>query len=446
MKSSLSIKILFLAVSVFLSLSAVSGFGYDAGEPLPNVTGMEIYNVTGLSTTEKRNSGELIYSGLNGTASINQTDPGNYRFSFEVTNQGASTWYLNSSDVMEHRNVNDAWPLEEVYYEISPDKYFGGGLSEGTVSWSTGDQTSLDVGESLYAEYIVNIPEETANYSQEFFVNDSTSRAGSRDSHKLEINHVGRLNVTMFEPPNNTVYQINKTFDVNATVECLEGLCGDVNSTPRYNTSSGMVPVPETISSPFYITRKVSSGCENLSAGEKCRLQWLINATGEEGENYLMDVNSSSATYDVLNFSDSNDSLIGLNSFIVMGLNWTKIEFGYIDPGQQDAVARCNDPLQNCSYNVVVENYSVGIDNLWIKGTDLVSENNSDYRIGVTNMSYSLENNISTEKTITSTYSKVASNLDPGTILSTFYWLDMPQGLIEDWYTGQITFKANNTG
>lgn len=425
--------------------AGVTGFGYDSGEPLPNVTDYRIYDVTGLSTTEKRNSGELVHQGLNETAILNHSSTSEYRFSFTVENDGASEWLINSSDEMEHRNVDNAWNLQEAYYNITSDLFFGGDLTDGNLVWDTSNQGSLEVGEQLEAEYILDLPAEDAELSQEFFVNDSKSGAGSRDYHNLRINELGELNVTMYEPPNNTVYQVNRTFDFNVSVGCSGGSCGDISMTPRYNTSSGKVPIPETENEPFYITNQAqSSNCDNLSAGEECWKQFLVNATGEEGDRFDVDVNTTSS-YDKIGEEISNESLIGLNSFILMGLNWSQTDFGYIDPGQRDQPAECN-VYSNCSYNIVIENYSIGVDNLWVKGSDLISEQDPSYNIPIQNVSYSLNNDIDDENHLDEEYSHVASDLEPGTVLSSFYWLDVPFGIVTGQYSGQLTFKANNTG
>lgn len=439
-----STKILYTAFLTVILVSTVSGFGYDSGEPLPNVSQMKVYDVTGLSTTDKRTSGQLIHTGLNETIIINQTEQKTYRFSFEVANRGASTWYLNSSDTMIHEPVEDTWKLEDVYYNITSNLFFGGNLSQNTLNWDTEQQGSLEVGEKLYAEYIIQIPHIQQNESREFFVNDSDSFSGSQDFHRLKVNRLGRLNVTMHEPPNNTVYQVNRTFDVNATIECLEGRCGDVTATPRYNETSSRSVIQPAESSPFYITDSASEGCSNMISGEKCRVLWAVNATGSEGSRYTIDVNASSS-YSEIEEQNSSKNLIGLNSFILMGLDWETIDFGYIDPGEQDQMSKCTD-YSNCSYDVVIENYSVPVDNLWVKGTNIVSQEDSEYAIGISNMSYSLTNDISTEKPVEKSYTKVASDLSPGTVLSTFYWLDVPTGIITGQYTGQITFKANNSG
>ncbi len=444
MKHFSATKLFSAAFMVLILASVASGFGYDSGEPLPNVSQLKVYDVTGISSTEKRTSGTLIHTGLNQTVTINQTQQRTYRFSFEVANRGASTWYLNSSDTMIHEPVNDGWSLEDVYYNITSNLFFGGNLSQNTLNWDTGQQGSLEVGEKLYAEYILQIPHIDQNKSQQFLVNDSNSSAGSRDFHRLKVNRLGKLNVTMHEPPNNTVYQVNRTFDVNATIECLEGKCGDVNATPRYNTTTSRSVIPSTESSPFYITGSASSGCSNMSAGETCRMLWGVNATGSEGSRYTIDVNASSS-YSEIDEKNSSKSLVGLNSFILMGLDWETVDFGYIDPGEQDQRSKCTD-YSNCSYDVVIENYSVPVDNLWVKGTDLISQEDSDYSIGISNMTYGLTNDISYEKPVSNSYTKVASDLSPGTVLSTFYWLDVPTGIITGQYTGQITFKANKSG
>lgn len=437
------LRAVFAAITLLSAVSLASGFGYDSGEPLPNITQYRVYDVTGLSTTEKRSSGELIHSGLNETVTINQQSPGEYRFSFRVTNEGASTWYLNSSDQMFHENVPDTWNRQQTYYNISTDTFFGGNLSDNRINWDTGQGGSVDVGENLYAEYIVEIPEQDYSLQQQFFVNDSDSGAGSRDFHRLEVTELGQIDVEMHEPPNNTVYQINKTFDVNATVTCTGGFCGDIYADARYNTSDSREIIPSSENTPFYTKNFFTGNCDGMTSGEECRAVWLVNATGEEGSRYTIDVNATS-NYTEIPETTSNRSLVGLNSFILMGLTWNTTNFGYIDPGEEDKPGLCNI-WSTCSYDVVIENYSIPVDDLWIKGSDLISQEDSSYNIGINNMSWSLQNDTSTSEPVQETYNHVASDLSPGTVLSTFYWLDAPTGIVQGQYTGQITFKANNS-
>ena len=420
-------------------------FGYDPGDPLPNVTDYRVFDVSGLSTSEKRDSGQLVHSGLNETVDIDKLSQGDYRFSFEVTNEGASTWQLTSQDELFHDNVPDTWTREQTYYNTSGSTFFGGNLSGNTINWDAGQGGSVDVGQKLYAEYIVEVPEQDYNLQQQFLVNDSESGAGSRDFHRLKVKDLGNLDVEIHEPPNNTVVQINKTFDINATATCSGGFCGDINADPRYNESGARTVIRTSTDDPFRVQNFFTGNCDDVSSGEKCRLVYLVNATGTEGSRFNLDVNVSS-NYTKIPQASSNNSLVGLNSFILMGLNWSVTNFGYVEPGAVDQPAVCSVASFCPTYNVVIENYSIPVDALWVKGSDLISQENPAYEIGIGNVSYSLINDSTTSEPIRKSYRRVATDLAAGTILPTYYWLDVPTGIVQSQYSGQITFKANNSG
>jgi hypothetical protein len=114
---------------------------------LPNVTGYRVFDVSGLSTSEKRDSGQLVHSGLNETVNIDKLSQGDYRFSFTVINEGASTWQLTSQDELFHDNVPDTWTRKQTYYNASGSTFFGGNLSGNRINWDTSQGGSVDVGQ-----------------------------------------------------------------------------------------------------------------------------------------------------------------------------------------------------------------------------------------------------------------------------------------------------------
>lgn len=434
-----------VAAAFSTSSSAASTFGYEPGNPLPNVTSYRVFDVSGLSAPEKRTSGSLVHSGLNKTVGIDKLSSGSYRFSFGIENQGASTWSLAPEDQLFHDNVPNDWTRQQTYYNVSGETFFGGDFTNARINWDTSQGGSVDVGEKLHAQYIVSIPEEDYSLQQEFFVNDSDPGVGSNDLHRLEVTDLGNLGLELHEPPNRTVAQIDKNFDINATVRCSNGFCGDILANPRYNDSGSRRIIDSSSGDPFVLQEFYSGNCSNLKSGEKCRLVYLTNATGNEGSRFRIDVNASS-NYTEIPDSSSNQSIIGLNSFILMGLNWSVTNFGYAPPGTENKPAVCMVKSICPTYNVIIENYSTSVDALWVKGSDLVSQENSDYEIGIRNVSYSLVNDSETSEPVKNSYRRVKTDLSSGTVLPTYYWLDVPRGIIQSQYSGQITFKANNSG
>jgi len=103
---------------------------------------------------------------------------------------------------------------------------------------------------------------------------------------------------------------------------------------------------------------------------------------------------------------------------ILINTSWDAMDFGLLDPGDQNQPAKGNN---NLSYNITVPEESNLVDNLWIKATDLVSELRSDnYSIRAENMSYSFQNDVETSESISNSYQSVKSDINPGTVLNTF--------------------------
>jgi hypothetical protein len=68
-----------------------------------------------------------------------------------------------------------------------------------------------------------------------------------------------------------------------------------------------------------------------------------------------------------------------------------------------------------------------------------------NYSIGAGNLSYSFENDSGTSNNISNKYETIRSDIDPGTVLNTFFWIDVPIGIYRGGYTGTMYFKANST-
>ena len=435
----------FLAVMLVVPISSASSFGDGVNEPLPNLTEISVYNVSGLSVSEKETGGELLSSGLNSTLKINQKEAANeYRFTFKFTNEGENSWEINSSDQLYHEGLDTSWTVNKIWYNISQD-YDGGSFSNGKLEWNTSEGGTLNPGETMYAKYLVDTSLDNSNfYSLNFLLNDTSENAGSQDYHELDINKLGDLTVTLEDPPNDTVVTQNKTFLVNATIDCTNGECGEVNASTRYNeTTITNTLIPEGSGKPFHTVNSNIKTCSaDLKKSESCQITWDVNATGDLESYHDVDVNVSSS-FSKVAAENSSDNTVQINMAILINTSWDTTDFGLLDPGQQNQPA---DGNQNLMYNITVPSESNPVDNLWIRATDLVSDlKPENYSIGAGNLSYSFENDSGTEKSISDTYSSVKSNVSPGSVLNTFFWLDVPTGIYRGGYNGTLYFKANST-
>lgn len=417
---------------------------YTVGEATPRLElqNIAIYNITGLSSSEKKSEGRIIDQGLNKTFQITQSaDTASLRYDFNLTNTGTANWTLESEDQLKHEGVDTEWSTDQIWYNLSGE-ITGGSFSSGTVFWDAsngGTLTTKGQDSSMNASYTVDtLLESSKTYDQNFLVNDTSENVYDQDFHVLEAQRAGKIDVDLLNPPNQTLLPQNETFYMTANVTCNEGECGQVNGTPRYNGSEGQKIIPSD-GRPFRVESVNRDGC-NLNDTQECTLNWTVNATADTETYHLLDVNVSSEFSNEDTASEGHEVEVDL--LVLLSLSWDTLDFGFLDPGLEDRPAEGNDAL---AYNVTVPDDSKPVDDLWIKGTDLISEENPDYSIGITNVSYALQNDIEDTNTIFSEYTNVTSDIKPGTVLNTFYWIDVPFGMTESGYNGTLTFKANVT-
>lgn len=439
------LSLILILVLFSISVSSATSFGTGVNEPLPNLTQISVYDVTGLSVSEKETQGTLVTSGINSTLTVNQQQSQReYRFSFKITNEGDSSWEINESDQLYHDGLNSSWNVNKIWYNISQD-YDSGSFSSGKLDWNTSQGGTLAPGETMYAKYLVDISLTNSEfYSPYFLVNDTSNNTGSEDYHELDLNKLGTLNINLEDPPNQTVVTQNKTFIMNATLSCQNGECGEVNASPRYNQSSTAdTLIPEGAGTPFYTVNQNQKTCSNdLKKDQSCEVSWDVNATGNLESYRWIDINASSSFSDISSI-DSVDHQVQINMAILINTSWDTTDFGVLDPGQKDQPAQGNS---NLSYNITVPEESNLVDNLWIKATDLTSQLKPDnYSIGAGNLSYSLQNNAGAASNISNTYQSIKSDISPGTVLNTFFWIDVPTGIYKGGYNGTMYFKANST-
>ncbi|MFB6147681.1 MAG: hypothetical protein ABEJ66_02245, partial [Candidatus Nanohaloarchaea archaeon] len=235
-------------------------------------------------------------------------------------------------------------------------------------------------------------------------VNETLENAGSYDYHKLDSDKLGFLNVTLQEPPNDTVVVQNRSFVQNVSVTCENGECGTVTVSPRYKRSSTAdTLVPEGSGEPFHTNTSNTKTCDSsLKKGETCFTSWFVNATGTLESYHLLDVNASSS-YSQVESNDSIDHLVQINTALIINLSFDAVHFGPLEPGAENNSAVGNS---NLSYNLTVDEDSNTVDKLWTRATTLEG-NDSSYEIGPSNLSYSQQNDISTEKRYSGTYQLV---------------------------------------
>lgn len=416
--------------------------GYSTGTtaPYPNVTEIRIYDVS--DTMDDRDGGNLEAEGFNSTFKLPQYGSAEYRFEFQVFNNGSETWSLLSEDTMFEDALDSSWSVPDIWYFLGEDRT-GGTFSNGKVSWDTGNGGDLEVStgnETLTASFVLDLNLDSSQITENLFkVQDESEGTGTDVDHTIRWKKLGDLNVTIQEPVNDTVVPYQEFFTVNASVECLDGGCGEVKASTRYNSSEGFELISESQEEPFYTNQSNEKICGTLSSGENCYINWSVNATGNVSSYHKIDINASSNFTEIPEKSSSY-SEIQINEIILMDLTWNTTDFGNIDPGEEKA-AEGNDDLK---YNITFDEKSTKADGLWIKGTDLISEADDSYSINISNVTTQTDRQ-NQNYSVQTNYTKILSDISGGSEINTKYWLDAPFGITAGRYNGNITFKANTT-
>ncbi|MEA3255185.1 MAG: hypothetical protein U9Q22_05075 [Candidatus Altiarchaeota archaeon] len=447
---------------IWFNVTEFDSFGGGAGNPLPNVTEIRVYDVTGLADTHS--GGVLIGSGLNTTFHFYQRENRTYRVEIDVRNDASTQWTIAAEDDIYHDGLNSTWLINEtgdIWYHEGGTDYEGGNWSNGRVTWNTSLGGKLTKGETGNFYYVFNMTSlEDEEYPVYFLVNDTSSSSGSYDNSVYSITRTGYLEVNLTLPPTipgggdaefDGGYKVgvNKTFIINATVYCRDGYCGYVNGTLQYNLSSTSPDTPVNTTpgdKPFYVLNGINPlNCSTnpLSEDEFCSVNWTVNSTGDINALWRMDVLFQS------NLSDSNDTddvLIGITKVLLMSLSWSEISFGVCEPNAVYPAV-----LNGDGYNITLHENSNDADGIYIKGTDLDPQSVSGfgavtYGIGVGNLSWNAnENQYDSTNTsrLTADYELIKENVSSGSIVSTYYWINTPRGQYAQEYRGTLYILAN---
>ena len=224
----------------------------------------------------------------------------------------------------------------------------------------------------------------------------------------------------------------NQTFRVNASVTCTgedeSAICGDVTGRARYNLS--ISPDTDVNTSDADIPLFTLSGnpqdCGSMAYGDSCNLSWLVNATGDIGSIWAVDVlfESSEAGVENNETEDSNVSISGCS--IDVTLDFDAVLFS--NATYQPYPNTYGNPAINNSlsfYNITVNPGSCALD-IYTRATDLLSVSIGS-SIGMGNMTFSsTAEDYPSSTRYSSDYQLLNSNVGPGTEFTNWFWLDLP--------------------
>jgi parallel beta-helix repeat protein len=263
----------------------------------------------------------------------------------------------------------------------------------------------------------------------------------------------GNLSVTLLWPDagvNNNVAQ-NQTFQINATVDCVSddpsAICGIVNGTARYNYSSTSpdAAVNKTNGeTPFYTLSGNPQTCGSMSRGDECNLSWTINASGNVGTNWKLDVLfTSDQAVNSNNTDDANVSIVGC--LVDVTLDFNAVIFS--NETYQPYPNSYGNPAINNSlsfYNITVNAGSCVLD-IYTSASDLISQSTPAV-LGVDNMTFnSVSEDYGSSTRYSIIYQTMKTGVTPVAEFTSWFWIDLPP-IYAGAYNGTISIASVEEG
>lgn len=460
MKKTKTTTLIILTVTtiLFLTLSTSTTFGSTTNNPQPVIQEIELHDVTELENPEDEdNLEDSIQPSSTETNQLNarQEDQARkYRYDFIINNEGEENWEIEDQDILKHENINLDWSIdledgnEEVWYQIEDqNKQRGGNIDQDQLEWDTSNQQTLEPNEQMEASYLFETTqEETELTEQQYFRVEATiedeENTGSEDTHETEILKIGNLELKIEEPPQDTRLQWYRFFDIKGTLTCTEGECGDITTEPRYNeTDTSMTKISETEGDiPFYTEQSNQRECNDLQ--DSCSFQWNVNATDEPETPYELDIKAEPEFPELSNQNTENRD-VTIEYFLIVSDNRNETTFGPVDVNTTNNPAEGN--LESPAHEITVDSYSQPVEELYLKTSGMSSYYISGYEIMPENMFYSFENDTSQRNPMNDELTQInqeIGEIEPGSTVDLFYWLDVGTGKVQDYYNGTKTFQA----
>jgi hypothetical protein len=308
---------------------------------------------------------------------------------------------------------------------------------------------NMSLGESCNLSWLVNASGGSPYKIDVLFASDDPE-VESNDTTNAQVNiqtvtEYGWLNVSLVSPTFGEITSVaqNTTFWVNASVICESGACGEVNGTVRYNATS--LEPDSAISTiegdvPFYSLDPNPQSCGGMVTGDSCTLSWLVNATGEIGSIYKIDVNFTSDDPEVPP-NDTANALIEIGECSIAfaaSSALAAIDFGSdLIPGKRyNATGNSGD-----LYNITCLG-TCGCD-FYINGTDL---SNGSYIIGVENVKWNTTNDPEHNTGLSHSYEPFALSIAYSEVVYLYFWITIPEGQEALVYQGNFEILAQVAG
>ncbi len=349
-----------------------------------------------------------------------------------------------------------------------------------TQTWYLGNANTNSTGNAIYNWYVdANTYSNTTYYPKCNITDNATlyynASIAFEDNTTINITGTsGAFEVSLIIPPELSTTQAAqyKNLTVNATVKCINGPCGTVNSTLQYsNQSIAYTTIPESAGTPFHINDGTQNPktCGNMIENDECNISWVINATGP-----IDSIWNISVLFEGTQSEDNTtqNATIEIKHILILTVTPGSISTWYARPDNGDtnynsqAAANWLDPGTNSSeasgaITVSLSEYSSDANGgIWLLGANLTSIKPSSYHIPAYNMSrctgnltdYPTPNSAAACLTnpaneLQEHYTQLESDLKSGESKQFVLFLDIPFSISSDvgGYKGTIWIKVNGT-
>jgi len=431
------IKKIIVLIFIVIFLSALIVISDSVPDPILQYNQSEVpVIVYGVDVSGDFNDLNVLGEGLTYNIS-EQLDVGNYRLEIWHNSTQIALGKINfvNATINFTTNVSDTYDFQ--IYNWSDSQWVLGGCDSGLVSADS--PTRYWCNQTANANHFVS--QDGRIRVRMLSVPDADVGLLREDYVQYYVGYPSYLEVNLTNPDPSAILNViqNKTFNVNATIKCRDGPCGEVNGTVLYNLSSSDPDTPVNITQndkPFYIQESPAAAmksCGIMNSGNLCQLNWTINATGNINTDWKINVLFNSTFVDIIDNSTDSSTITINDCTVDITAQWSSIDFGTLIPSTEENNATGNE---NDEYNITVNDGSCRLD-LYLNGTNLT---NTTYNsvIPVNNVTWSNTSNDYAESfELSYAVNVLKLNVPENTNVTTWYWINVP-AVYAGYYNGTL--------
>lgn len=231
-----------------------------------------------------------------------------------------------------------------------------------------------------------------------------------------------------------------------------------VTVSPAPAVPSDLMTVNANVSDANGDLSKVLAKYYNTTGGLVGTVTLIYNSTSKLYQNttFTIPADAAGGTWNVTIYANdsygtvSKSTLFTVNTLLAMALQNTPIDFGNTSVGVTGRRAE-NGTAVAGSYRGVVAGFPLKVNNTGntknnysISGLQLVGQTVGTYKIGVSNVTYKVTST-PPGTALTGVDTLYSGNNAPKSIVNTYFWINVPTGIPQQQYKGNVTIKATRS-